>query len=211
MANIAYLRVSSKGQNLDSQEDMIGNLDVEFEPRFIFEEKKSGRNFERPVYQAMKQVMRPGDVLYVRALNRLGRNADEIKKEWYDIHYIRQVHIVVLDCQLLDTRDATNKGKIGGLVAEIALAILSHIAEEELREKKELQMQGIEAAKKRGKHLGRPSIQIDEKAFRACADKVLAGSLSATSAWRYLSLSKATFYRQAKKLGYKFSKEISEG
>lgn len=196
MVNIAYLRVSTADQSLDRQCDALAKLDVKFESRFIFEEKQSGKNFDRPVYQAMKQVLRRGDTLYIKALNRLGRNKSEMMKEWEDIYKNIGADIVVIDVPLLDTHN--NKDRTSSLIGDLVLVILSHLAEDELIEKKQLQREGIEAAKKRGKHLGRPRKDVSEKAFRTVAEQVQKGMMTATIGWQKLGVSKSTFYRLAK-------------
>ena len=193
MANIAYLRVSTADQSLDRQRDALVKLGIYFEPRFIFEEKMSGASFNRPVYQAMKQVIRKGDVLFIKALNRLGRNKAEMMKEWEDIYKIIGADISVIDVPLLDTRN--NKDRTSSLIGDLVLVVLSHLAEDELIEKKQLQREGIEAAKKRGKHLGRPRRNISDKDFLDTLKQVKEGMMTASIAMKKMGISKSTYYR----------------
>ena len=202
MANIAYLRVSTKDQSLDRQRDALKALDVEFDPRFIFEDMQSGKDFNRDNYQVMKKVIRRGDVLYIKELDRLGRDSREMRNEWEYITKTIGAEIVVMDEPLLDTRQ--NKIGTQSLIADLVLVILSYKAEEDRLKIKQRQREGINAALLRGKHLGRPKKDISEKAFRVVAEQVKKGVMTATSGWKKLEISKSTFYRLAKEYGYKF-------
>jgi DNA invertase Pin-like site-specific DNA recombinase len=123
-------------------------------------------------------------------------------KEWEDIYKNIGADIVVIDVPLLDTRN--NKDRTSSLIGDLVLVILSHLAEDELIEKKQLQREGIEAAHKRGKHLGRPQKQIDNKTFLFVAENVQKGLVEAVAASKQLGISTSTFYRRAKKFGFVF-------
>jgi len=144
-----YARVSSKNQNLSRQ---IKELE-EYGCDRIYEEKQSGKNFERPVYREMRSKMRFGDVLVVHDLSRFGRNKQEIKDEWEAL--IREeIDIVVLNMPILDTRKYKELEGVGQLVSDLVLSLLSWMVEEERYRIKTAQKEGIEIAKKQGKFRG---------------------------------------------------------
>jgi|APAga8741244001_1050109.scaffolds.fasta_scaffold09406_4 DNA invertase Pin-like site-specific DNA recombinase len=150
---IGYARVSSESQNLARQIEDLKNYGCDK----IFEEKISGKNFNRPVYQQMRKKLRFGDILVVHDLSRFGRNKEEILQEWQSL-INDDVDIVVLNLPVLNT--AQYKGieggdKLGKLVSDIFLSVMSWMVEEERNRIKSAQKQGIEIAKKQGKYKGR--------------------------------------------------------
>ncbi|MEK0290452.1 recombinase family protein [Caldifermentibacillus hisashii] len=144
-----YARVSSKDQNLARQ---IKELE-EFGCDRIFQEKQSGKNFDRPVYKEMRSKMRFGDVLVVHDLSRFGRNKVEIRNEWEAL-IEEEIDIVVLNMPILDTRKYKDLEGVGQLVSDLVLTLLSWMVEEERVRIRTAQREGIEIAKKKGKYKG---------------------------------------------------------
>ncbi len=122
-----YIRMSSKDQNEDRQLDSMKKMGID--PRDIFIDKQSGKDFDRDQYQLLKRMIRKGDVLYIHSLDRFGRNKEEILQEWNDITKDIQADIIVLDMPLLDTTQF--KDSLGTFIADLVLQILSWMAEEE--------------------------------------------------------------------------------
>jgi DNA invertase Pin-like site-specific DNA recombinase len=156
---IGYVRVSSVDQNEGRQVKKMLGLDIE--ERMIFIDKQSGKNFERPSYQTMKRILRKGDLLYLDALDRLGRDYEGIIQEWKQITREIQANIVVLENEtLFDSRKYKEMGDIGKLMEDQFLSLLSYVAEQERKKIKQRQAEGIALAKSQGKHLGRPKLNL---------------------------------------------------
>ncbi|WP_191565974.1 recombinase family protein [Metabacillus idriensis] len=152
----AYIRVSSKDQNEDRQLKEILELGVN--ERDIFIDKESGKDFNRIQYQALKQCLREGDLLYIKSIDRFGRNSKEIKREWEDITQNIKADIKVLDMPLLDTTQ--HKDTLGTFVSDLVLQVLAFVSERERENILLRQAEGIAVAKAQGKHLGRPKINL---------------------------------------------------
>ncbi|MGA3674099.1 recombinase family protein [Lysinibacillus agricola] len=151
-----YVRVSAKDQNTDRQ--IVAMQELGINERDTFVDKASGKNFERPKYQVLKAQLRKGDLVYISSLDRLGRNSKEIKKEWEEITTEIGADIVVLDMPILDTRQY--KDTLGTFVSDLVLQVLSFVAENEREKTLARQKEGIAVAKAKGKHLGRPQINL---------------------------------------------------
>lgn len=123
---IGYARVSSTDQNLDRQLEAFDKVGVDK----VYADKMSGKNFDREEYQKMKSVLKKGDTLYIKSIDRLGRNYDMIIDEWREITHNIGADIVVIDMPLLDTRDK-EKGLTGKFISDLVLQILSYVAETE--------------------------------------------------------------------------------
>ncbi|MBD5797383.1 recombinase family protein [Bacillus pseudomycoides] len=190
----AYIRVSSKDQNENRQLEIMRQYIKD--ERDIFIDKQSGRDFNREQYQLLKRMLRKGDILYVHSLDRFGRNKEAILQEWKDITKNIQAHIIVLDMPLLDTTQY--KDSLGNLITDLVLQILSWLAEEERTKIKTRQREGIEIAKKQGKHLGRPRTEITEE-FIAAYTEWKKGEISALEAMRRCNMTSPTFYRVVKR------------
>ena len=148
--SFAYIRVSAKDQNEARQLEALKGLGIN--DRDIFIDKQSGKDFDRPKYQALKATLRKGDTLFIKELDRLGRNADEIKREWYDITQEIGAYIVVLDMPVLDTRPKQNgMADMEKLISNIVLELLSYMAQKERDNIRTRQAEGIAAARKEGK------------------------------------------------------------
>ncbi len=163
--------------------------------RDIHIDKQSGKDFNRPQYQALKMRLRIGDTLYIHSLDRLGRNKEMILNEWKDITQNIKAHIVVIDMPLLDTRKYNDS--IGSFVADLVLQVLSWVAEEERTKIKARQAEGIASAKAQGKHLGRPKTSITTE-FEQAYKQWKAGDITAVEAMKKSNMTKATFYRKVK-------------
>lgn len=188
-----YVRVSSKDQNEARQMDSMHTLGID--ERDIHFDKQSGKDFNRPQYQALKLRLRKGDILYIHSLDRIGRNKEMILNEWNDITQNIKAHIVVMDMPLLDTRNYSDS--IGSFVADLVLQILSWVAEEERSKIRIRQAEGIASAKAQGKHLGRPKKTITPE-FEQAYKLWRTGTITAVEAMKKSNLTKATFYRKVK-------------
>ena len=162
-----YVRVSTREQNEDRQMIAMGENRV---PRKnIFLDKQSGKDFERPMYKKMLKKLKADDLLYIKSIDRLGRNYEEVLEQWRILTKEKKVDVVVLDMPLLDTR----KGKdlLGTLIADLVLALLSYVSENERCNIRIRQREGIEAAKMRGVRFGRPRKPVPEN-FEQIYDKI---------------------------------------
>lgn len=192
-----YIRVSSKDQNIDRQLDEM--IEFGINERDIFIEKESGKNFNRPQYKALKQCLREGDLLYIKSIDRFGRNSKEIKKEWEFITSEIKPDIRVIDMQLLDT--TLHKDTLGTFVSNLVLQVLSFVAEKEREDIIKRQREGIESAKAKGKHLGRPKMNIDtlnekQKAIlKTKYESWKRNEITAVDFMNQMELKKNTFYK----------------
>ena len=189
-----YCRVSSTDQKEDRQLEAM--LDLGINERDIFVDKCSGKNFDRPQYQALKVQLREGDVLVIKSIDRLGRNYKQICEEWREITREIKANIKVLDMPVLDT--TRTEGLIGEVISDIVLQLLSYVAEQERAFIKQRQAEGIKLAKEKGKRLGKPPIEYPEN-----WDNVYkiwkSGTITAREAMKQLNLKPTSFYKLAKK------------
>ena len=153
-----YIRVSSTDQNEDRQLDALRGKAVP--PRNIYMDKQSGKDFNRPQYRRMVRRLRRGDLLYILSIDRLGRNYEEIQRQWRVLTKDVGVDICVIDMPLLDTR--SGKDLMGTFIADLVLQILSFVAQSERENIRKRQEQGIAAAKARGVRFGRPAVETPE-------------------------------------------------
>ena len=186
-----YIRVSTKEQNEDRQLIALQNIGIP--PDHIFMDKQSGKDFERPQYKKLVRRMKKDDLLYVKSIDRLGRNYDEILDQWRHITRVLKVNVVVLDMPLLDTRTKTN-GITGTFVADLVLQILSYVAEVEREGIKQRQAEGIAAAKQRGVQFGRPPLAIPLQ-FWDVRERYLEKEMSLTAASAELGVARQTFLK----------------
>lgn len=198
-----YVRVSTKEQNTDRQ--IVAMQELGINERDIFIDKASGKDFERPQYQALKVQLRKGDLVYISSLDRLGRNSDAIKKEWEAITKEIGADMVVLDMPLLDTRQ--HKDTLGTFVSDLVLQVLSFMAQSEREKILARQKEGIAVAKANGKHLGRPQINLSTLSDKQRAELEAnyqawkAKELSSVQFMGILELTKNTFYKIVKEYG----------
>ena len=147
-----YIRVSSADQNEDRQ--LMAMREYSITADRIYMDKLSGKNFQRPQYRALLRRLRPGDLLCITNIDRLGRNYEEIQRQWRLLTKEKKVDILVLDMPLLDTR--RDKDLLGTFIADLVLQVLSFVAQNERENIRKRQAEGIAAAKKKGIRFGRP-------------------------------------------------------
>lgn len=188
-----YVRVSTKEQCEDRQ--MLALREFPVPEANIFMDKLSGKDFNRPKNTKMLRKMRPGDLLVVKSIDRLGRNYDEILNQWRYITKERQINIVVLDMPLLDTRQ-TGKNLTGTFVADLVLQILSYVAQTERENIRQRQLEGIAAAKLRGVRFGRPRKAIPD-GFEQLKASWIRNEITSREAARSLGIAQDTFLRWA--------------
>lgn len=194
-------RVSTTEQNPQRQIDAF--LAEGIEERYIFIDKCTGNggNLDKRVeYQKAKAVVRKGDEVYLDALDRLGRNAKEIEQEWRYFTEENGCDIIVLSMPLLDTRSRSEDDPTGELIAKLALNIFSYMAEQESKERKRRQKDGIAVAKREGKYKGRKPIPVGD-AFFAITKQWQDGLITLSEAQKRLGMSSATFFRKCKENG----------
>ena len=193
MQAFGYIRVSTKEQNEDRQ--LIALQALEIPEQNIYIDKQSGKDFNRTQYQRMLRRMRRDDVLYVKSIDRLGRNYTEILEQWRILTKDRGVDIAVLDMPLLDTR--RGKDLLGTFLSDIVLQLLSFVAENERTNIRQRQAEGIAAAKARGVRFGRPPQDLPEN-FEGVYQQWSTCKLSASAAARECGMPLATFRYRAR-------------
>jgi len=194
MAVWGYVRVSSKDQNEDRQIQEIMPL-VTTESHLLVE-KQSGKDFNRPIYNSLKNIMREDDVLVIKSLDRLGRNYEQMKDEWKDLTD-RGIKIKVLDTPLLDT-SKYDDDLMGRFVSDVVLNVLSFVAENERKNIKQRQAEGIAVAKAKGVRFGRPSMKYPDN-FESVYKDWKAGKIKGVEAIRILNLKKSSFYKMVQR------------
>ena len=192
MKTYGYARVSTREQNEARQIIALQEFGVDQ----IFLDKQSGKDFNRPQYQAMITLLHPDDILVIKSIDRLGRNYDEILEQWRIITKEKRAAIVVLDMPLLDTR--SSRDLTGTLIADIVLQLLSYCAESERRAIKQRQAEGIAAAKARGKKFGAPSKKTDPALFQDCLTAYQHREITCREAGKRLGVSHVTFLQWVK-------------
>lgn len=194
-----YARVSSKDQKLDRQVIELEKFGIKREN--IYYDQQSGKDFDRKKYKALKSKLNAGDLLVIKSIDRLGRNYDMIIEEWSNITKIIKCDIVVLDMDLLDTR-CDNKNLVGKFISDIVLQILSFVAENERKNIKQRQAEGILIAKQKGIIFGRPKIKIPDNFLSVCND-FLQKKLSISQCLKLTNMKKSSFYKYLKIVGPK--------
>lgn len=196
MAEIyGYIRVSSKDQNEDRQVIALSACGIP--KKNIFMDKQSGKDFNRPAYRKLLKKIKPGDLLVVKSIDRLGRNYDEILQQWRIITKQKEADIQVLDMPLLDT--SMNRDLTGTLIADIVLQLLSYVAQTERESIRQRQAEGIAAAKARGVKFGRPCAVPPEN-FSEIHQQWKEKKVSSRTAARILGVSQPTFLKWSKKM-----------
>ena len=193
MGNVyGYVRVSTKEQKEDRQ--LLALQQIRIPEKNIYVDKQSGKDFNRPMYRRLMRKLKQEDLLYVKSIDRLGRNYGEILEQWRFITKEKQTAIVVLDMPLLDTRQG--RDLTGTLIADIVLQLLSYVAQTEREFIRQRQAEGIAAAKARGVKFGRRPMERPEE-FEAVYKKWKAGRLSARKAALQLGVTHRTFLKWA--------------
>ena len=183
-----YIRVSTREQNEDRQRIALEEAGV----GYIVLDKCSGKDFDRPGYRRLCRKLKPGDTLYIKSIDRLGRNYNEILEQWRYLTKEKKIAIVVLDMPLLDTR--RGRDLTGELIADIVLQLLSYVAQTERELIRQRQAEGIAAAKTRGVQFGRrPTPKPQE--FTAVYQRWQLNELSARKAAALLGTTHQTFLK----------------
>ena len=188
----AYVRVSTRDQNEDRQLMALDGLSIP--ERNIFLDKQSGKDFERPQYRRLVKKLKPDDLLYIKSIDRLGRNYEEILEQWRVLTKEKRVDIVVLDMPLLDTR--RGKDLMGAFLSDIVLQVLSFVAENERTCIRQRQSEGIAAAKARGVKFGRPPTPLPDN-FHQVHQDWRGKKITLQQAAKACSMPVGTFYAKA--------------
>ena len=193
MANIyGYIRVSTRDQNEDRQ--LIALRELKIPEKNIFMDKQSGKDFNRPQYKRLVRKLKKDDLLYIKSIDRLGRNYAEILEQWRLLTQTKGIDIVVLDMPLLDTR--RGKDLMGTFLSDIVLQVLSFVAENERTNIRQRQAKGIAAAKARGVKFGRPPRPLPDN-FYEVHKAWRAKQLTLNQAAQACGLPAGTFYSKA--------------
>ena len=187
-----YIRVSSRDQNEDRQMAALKTL---VNPENIYMDKQSGKDFNRPQYKKPVRRLKKDDLLYIKSIDRLGRNYEEIQNQWRILTKEIVIDIVVLDMPLLDTR--RGKDLMGTFLSDIVLQVLSFVAEKERTNIRQRQAEGIAAAKARGGRFGRPPLDTPEH-FEKTVHLWEQKKINIRQALERTGMSESTFYRKAR-------------
>ena len=187
-----YVRVSSKDHNEDRQ--MIALKEIGVPEKNIYVDKQSGKDFQRPKYKRLLRRVKPDDLIYVKSIDRLGRNYEEILEQWRILTKEKRVDIVVLDMPLLDTR--RGKDLMGTFLSDIVLQVLSFVAENERTNIRQRQAEGIAAAKAKGVRFGRPPSALPEN-FHQVYQQWKSGKITGLAAAKACGMPMSTFRYRA--------------
>ena len=189
-----YIRVSTGDQNTARQFAALQKLDIS--KKNLFVDKQSGKDFERPAYKKLVRKLQEGDLLYIKSIDRLGRNYEEIQEQWRILTKEKKIDIVVLDMSLLDTRNG--KDLLGTFISDVVLQILSFVAQNERENIHTRQAEGIAEAKAKGVKFGRPEMPLPDnfhEVRKAWRDKKLTLQQAADAC----EMPKSTFFSKAKR------------
>ncbi len=198
-----YVRVSSRDQNEERQLRALYETGVR--QKNIFVDKQSGSDFERPQYQRLIKSIKPNDVLYIKSIDRLGRNYQEILEQWRFLVREKRADIVVMDMPLLDTRHG--KDLMGTFLSDIVLQILSFVAENERMNIRQRQAEGIAAAKAKGVRFGRPPLPLP-KNFHEIHASWRERKITLKEAAQACGMPVGTFYGKARKYEEEQAREV---
>lgn len=192
MELFGYVRVSTEEQNEARQIEKMRALGVP--ERYLFVEKQSGKDFDRTIYLGMRNILRDGDLLYVDSLDRLGRNYEAVKKEWYYLTRERKVDVVALDLEgVFDSRKFREQGEVGHLLEDQMLSLLAWVADQERKKIRQRQREGIEIAKAAGKYKGRKPVVVPD--FEKYYQRYMSREVSKAGLARELHISRPTVDR----------------
>lgn len=189
-----YVRVSSKEQNEDRQ--IISMRDMQVPEKNIYIDKQSGKDFDRPQYKRLLKKAKRDDLIYIKSIDRLGRNYAEVMEQWRIITKEKHVDLYVIDMPILDTR--REKNLLGTFISDLVLSLLSYVAENERNNIRQRQAEGIAAAKARGVKFGRPPKPLPVN-FDAVYNEWKKKDISITEAARQCGMAQTTFFEKAKK------------
>ncbi len=190
----AYIRVSTKHQNIDRQYEEIKALNID--EKYIYIDKESGKDFDRTKYQKLIKKLKKDDLLIIKSIDRLGRNYHMILEEWSRITKTIGADIKVLDMPLLDTR-IEGKNLVGKFISDIVLQVLSFVAENERTNIKQRQAEGIRIAKEKGVKFGRPKAILPPNT-NDILDKYINKEINNIEAAKLIRVSRGTFFRLVK-------------
>lgn len=190
----AYVRVSTKHQNIDRQYEEIKALDID--DKYIYIDRESGKDFDRTKYQKLIKKLKKDDLLIIKSIDRLGRNYHMILEEWSRITKTIGADIKVLDMPLLDTR-IEGKNLVGKFISDIVLQVLSFVAENERTNIKQRQAEGIRIAKEKGVKFGRPKAILPPNT-NDILDKYINKEINNIEAAELIGISRGTFFRLIK-------------
>lgn len=190
----AYIRVSTKHQNIDRQYEEIKALDID--DKYIYIDRESGKDFDRTKYQKLIKKLKKDDLLIIKSIDRLGRNYHMILEEWSRITKTIGADIKVLDMPLLDTR-IEGKNLVGKFISDIVLQVLSFVAENERTNIKQRQAEGIRIAKEKGVKFGRPKAVLPPNT-NEILDKYINKEINNIEAAKLIGISRGTFFRLVK-------------
>ena len=194
MSKYGYARVSTKEQNEDRQIAALLKEKIRMED--IFVDKQSGKDFDREMYKKLLRKLKKNDVLYIKSIDRLGRNYEEIGKQWKLLTKNKNVDIVIIDMPILDTR--REKNLLGTLISDIIFALLSYVAENERNNIRQRQAEGIMAAKARGVKFGRPKKKLP-KNFKKAVEKWENKEMTAKEAAEMCGMPYSSFRKEVSK------------
>lgn len=194
MGNVyGYVRVSSKDQNEDRQVITMREMQVPEENIYI--DKQSGKDFNRPQYKKLLRRVKPDDLIYIKSIDRLGRNYTEILDQWKMITKDKQVDLYVMDMPILDTR--REKNLLGTFISDLVLALLSYVAENERNNIRQRQAEGIAAAKARGVHFGRRPNPLPDNFYEVYQQWKMK-KISVSEAAKQCEMPQTTFFERAR-------------
>ena len=195
MAVYGYIRVSTSDQNTARQFAALEKWEIP--KRNLYVDKQSGKDFNRPAYKKLLRKLKEGDLLYIKSIDRLGRNYEEIQEQWRILTKEKKIDIVVLDMSLLDTRNG--KDLLGTFISDVVLQILSFVAQNERENIRIRQAEGIAAAKANGVKFGRPELPLPDnfhEVHKAWREK----KLTLKQAAEACGMKESTFFCKVKKL-----------
>lgn len=192
-----YVRVSAVDQNIARQ--MLEMRQLGIPENHIYVDKQSGKDFNRPSYLRLLKKLKKGDLLYVKSIDRLGRNYKEIQEQWRLLTKEMEVDVVIIDMPLLNT--TTYKDLMGTFIADLVLQVLSFVAQNERENIKKRQKEGIKAAKLHGVRFGRPIKQAPAD-FPTLVKQWETGKIRAEDVAKACDMSIATFYRRLREYRY---------
>ena len=202
MKTYGYIRVSATDQNEDRQ--IIAMENAQVPRRNVYMDKISGKDFDRPMYKKMVRKLQRNDLVYIKSIDRLGRNYKDVVEQWQYLTRVKKVDIVVLEMPLLDTR--RGKDLLGTFLSDVVLQILSFVAENDRNNIRSRQREGIDAAREKGVRFGRPPMEMPE-GFMEIYRKWKIGAITAQQAADQCGCSRSTFYSRARKIGRGWSKK----
>ena len=195
MGNVyGYVRVSSREQNEDRQ--IIAMKEMQVPEENIFMDKQSGKDFNRPQYKRMLRKVKNGDLIYIKSIDRLGRNYAEILEQWKIITKYKGADLYVIDMPILDTR--REKNLLGTFISDLVLTLLSYVAENERATIRQRQAEGIAAAKARGVHFGRTPKPLPENFYEVYQQWKMK-KITVAEAAQQCGMPQSTFFNRARK------------